>query len=636
MGTFVDKYKSRGRYINTRLVYEQFDRTAYYAEEAFDMTQNYIKALQHLLDDLRIPSTDPINVKPPNIPELDYGNRPGIGNLELSPNWPQIPLAPTLEDLPDMSDVQIPIMTFRPPDYNMPETPVLETVTPPGDLPQINMPNVPSAPNISLPDPPAIDEIPMPSPPDIRIPLFDSELPAPIIDIPGDFNWQETPYYSEVWCNLLNNVLDGLKNGGTGLDPEVEQEIWDRAKRRQSIEDDATMRKIRDTYSARGYDMPPGALGGAEIEAYRNADLNKQNLNSDIAVKQAELAQANTNFILDKGVQLEQILRGFHDSQANRSFEAAKMIFQSGIEIMNARIAKSNLELEKYKADAAVYESRVKAALTAVEVYKAQVEAAKVSSDVQKNLVQIYGMQIEAVNTYVKMYATQMEAVKVAAQIEQTKMEIYNLETKAYIARMEAEKIKFDIYSTQVEAEKAKATMYAEQVRAYIAEVEAAKAQLEAENIKLEAVLKQNTMKIEKYRGELTGYTAEIDAIGKELSATVDVFRAEIQAYSAETNADAAYYDTKIKEIDAKIMEARFNLEKATAEVKATTDGYVAIKSLEEKGTEGIMNVGAQLSASAMNAVNASASTSFSQGEDYSWRQSLSNSLSESHAYKEE
>jgi chromosome segregation ATPase len=396
------------------------------------------------------------------------------------------------------------------------------------------------------------------------------------------------------------------------------------------------MRNIREGFSARGYDLPPGALAGAEIEAYRNAGINKENLNADIAIKQAELAQANTQFITDKGVQLEQILRGFHESQAGRSFEAAKMVFQSGIELMNAHIAKINLDLERYKAEAVVYESRVKAALTAVEIFKAQVESAKVASDVQKNMVDIYEKQIAAIDTYVKMYATQMEAVKIAAQIEQTKMEIYNLETKAYIARMDAEKIKFDVYATQVDAEKAKATMYAEQVRAYIAEVEGAKAQLEAENIKLEAVLKENAMLIDKYKGELAGYTAEIDAVGKELSATVDSFRAEVQAYSAETNADAMYYQTKIKEIDSKIMEARFHLEKAVAEVKATTDGYIAIKSLEEKGTEGIMNVGAQLAASAMNAVNASASTSYNQGEDYSWRQSLNNSLSESHSYKEE
>ena len=623
MGTFVDKYKSPGRYVDTSLVYEQFDRTANYAAESFKMTQDYMKNLQDLLDELEVPSTDPIDVQPPDIPELDYGNRPDIGNLELSPNWPQVPFAPTLDDLPDISDVQIPVMTFRPPDYNMPETPDLDTVTPPGDLPQINMPEVPTAPNISLPDPPALNEIILPSPPDIRIPIFDSELPPVIIEVPGEFNWQETPYNSDIWCDLLDNVLHGLQYGGTGLDPEVEQEIWDRAKRRQSIEDDATMRKIRDTYSARGYDMPPGALAGAEIEAYRNADLNKQNLNSDIAVKQAELAQANTNFILDKGVQLEQILRGFHETQANRSFEAAKMIFQSGIEIMNARIAKSNLELEKYKADAAVYESRVRAALTAVEVYKAQVEAARVSSDIQKNLVDIYEKQIAAMDTYVRMYSAQMDAVKVAAQIEQIKMEIFNLETKAYIARMEGEKIKFDVYATQVDAEKAKAAMYA-------------KTQLEAENMKLEAVLKQNTMDIEKYRGELAGYTAEIDAIKSQISAEVDLYRADISAYTAELGAQEIEYSAKMKYIEAKIQEARFNLEKAVAEVKAATEGYVAIKQLQEKGTEGVMGTSAQLCASAMNAVHASASISDSNSRGWSQSTSHGESISESHSFQEE
>ena len=201
MGTFVDKYYTPGRHVNTTLIYEQFDRTAYYAQESFEMTQDYMKELQHLLDELKVPSTDPINIPSPDIPELDYGNRPGMGELDLSPNWPVAPLAPVLADVPDISDVQIPVMTFRPPEYNMPEVPSFDTVEPPGDLPQINMPEVPTAPSITLPDAPVLENIELPSPPDIRIPIFDSELPTESIDLPGNFNWKEELYISEIRCH---------------------------------------------------------------------------------------------------------------------------------------------------------------------------------------------------------------------------------------------------------------------------------------------------------------------------------------------------------------------------------------------------------------------------------------------------
>jgi len=617
-----------------RYIRDQFDKSMEYADISFDNTQEYIKILAQFLKELEVPVTGDIDVELPDIPRFDYDERPDMNDLELNPDWPSAPDAPVLDEVPDISDVEIPTMSFSPPDYNMPESPVLNEPQPPGDVPQINMPDVPQAPSVSLPDPPTLEEIAIPSPPSITIPEFEATIPNIELEPPGEFNWQENPYNSDVWCSLLDNVLHGLQNGGTGLDPEVEQEIWERAIRRQNIEDDATMRKIRDTYSARGYDMPPGALAGAEIEAYRNADLNKQNINSDIAIKQAELAQANTQFIIDKGVQLEQILRGFHDSQANRSFEAAKMVFQAGVELLNSRVAIANMHIEKYKSEAMVYESRVKAALTTVEIYKAQVEGARVSAQVQQIMVDAYGKQIEAVNTYVKMYATQMEAAKIASDIERNKLEIYNLETQAYIAKMNAEKVKFDVFSTQVEAEKAKAQMYSEQVRAFVAEVEAAKSKLEAENIKLEAVLKSNGMLIDKYRGELAGYTAEIDAIGKELTAQVDGFRAEVAAYSAETDMQTAIYNVKIKEIDANIEAARFNLQKAIAEIDASTKGYVAVKELQSKGTEGIMNVSAQLAASALTAVNTSASIQDSSNKSQSKRYSHSMSLGETHPYE--
>ena len=94
-------------------------------------------------------------------------------------------------------------------------------------------------------------------------------------------------------------------------------------------------------------------------------------------------------------------------------------------------------------------------------------------------------------------------------------------------------------------------------------------------------------------------------------------------------------FQAKVQEIQARIEAARLNMQVAVAEVEATTRGYVAIKELQVEGTKGIMNVGAQLTASALNAVNASASFGFSgnMGAGESW--SHGESISESHSYDE-
>lgn len=638
MGTYVDKIPSIsfGGTGAADVVKNHFDTTTAYASTTFGLTQYYIGELESLLQGLEVPDTGDLDVTEPYVPELNYGARPSLSDLQLPEDWPELlAVAPVLDTIPDLPPVDIPVMRFSPPIWNTPDKPVLDQITPPGDIPVLTMPGVPTAPSIVLPPVPVLDDILIPPAPIITLPLFDAELlEGETLDPPAGFSWQESPYNSDVWNDLLSNVLDGLRNGGTGLAVEVEEEIWARGLRRQDIDDEKLIRQIRETYA--GYAMPPGALGGAEAEAYGEMSRNRQNLNSEITIKQAELAQANTHFITDKGVNLEEILRAFHDAQANRSIEAAKALVQSAVDVFNALISKRNLSLEEYKAKAVVYQQRVEAALAEIEIFKAMIEGAKVTADVQKNLVDIYEKQISAVEILVKMYATTMESVKIAGDIENLKLEAFKNETMAYVARLDGEKTKYDIYSAEMGGEETKAKIFSEQVKSFSAEVDGAKAVVDLNVATQNAAISKNGMELEQYKSQLFAYTAEVDATAKKIGAIVEGFRSETLAYSAETDATSAMYSAKVKEIDARIQQSGFLLQKAIAEIDAATKGYIAIKGLEIGGTEGIMNVSAQLASSSMTAVHASASIGQSYGESYGKSVNHSNSLGETHGYKHE
>jgi len=619
-----------------QIVNDHFDNTTAYADSAFSLAQNYALELSSLIKDLVVPDTSGLDVASPYVPEIDYSSRPTLGSVTIPDEWPDAPPSqPVLAIPPTLPEINMPVMSFSPPAWDSPDKPTKDNITTPGDVPVLLQPDVPVAPSIVLPDAPNLQDIILPSPPSITLPEFSGTLPDDVLTPPAEFNWEESPYNSDVWYPLLDNVLDGLQNGGTGLAPEVEAEIWSRAKNRTAIENDKALQNVRDTYGAKGYDLPPGALASAETEIHKTIVRSDTDLSSDIAVKQAELAKEHTQFITEKGINLEGILRDFHNTQANRTLDAARELANGGIAVFNAKVAAFSVRIERYKAEAIAYDSRVKAALTEIEIFKGMVESAKVSSDIQKNLVDIYEAQISALDTRVKMYATQMESVKIAAEIEQTKLETFKLETEAYIARMQGEKIKFDLYGTEVEAEKVKAQTYAEQVRSFVAEVEAKRTESDLNIAKLDTVLKSNQLLIEGYRGELSGYVAEVDAASKKVSAVVSGFTAEVSGYSAETGAIEAMYNAKVKEIEASISSSGFELQKAVATINATTQGYVSINSLREKGTEGIMSVEAQLAAAAMNAVNTSASLGTSYDESFSKRLSHSMQLGESHTYQE-
>ncbi len=88
--------------------------------------------------------------------------------------------------------------------------------------------------------------------------------------------------------------------------------------------------------------------------------------------------------------------------------------------------------------------------------------------------------------------------------------------------------------------------------------------------------------------------------------------------YEAETSRDEAYYKSKAEEIRSKVQEAGFRLQHAIAKIESSIKAYQAVKQLEMAGTEGVMNVGAQLAAAAVQGINTSASLSYNAGDSYS------------------
>jgi len=618
------------------IITEHMDQAEYYAAQSFTITQDYITSLSDLLDDLEIPDTSAISVTTPDIPEMDFGIRPSLGDVTLPGDWPvDTTTPPSWLTLPTFTPVTIPVLSVSPPSWVNPDVPVAATIEPPGDAPALDPITTPTAPSVTLPTAPSFDTVAIPSSPSITLPVFSATLPSATIDEPAPFTWGEPVYVSGIWGDLFAKVLEGIQNGGTGLDATVEDEIYQRLLDRQLDENDRLYIEATDYFAARGFTIPPGALTGKLTEIQNQISRNNSAASREITINQAELAQKNTQFILDKGVELEGILRNFFVDGTNRLFEANKITAENAISIYNASVAKYNIEVQVYETESRVYEARIKAALTEIEIFKGQIEAAKVTADVQKVLVDVYRAQLNAVESQMNLYVAEMEGAKIASDIELAKLEQFRLTTQAYIARLDGEKAKFSLYEIQIKGEEAKARTYGEQVRAYATEVAAAEAQTDAQLKEMQVYLEQNKQEVLRYQSELDAYKTALQAKLSETEAVVSGFQAETSAYNAETQAMASMFSAKIQELNLRIEEARFNMQKAIADVEAVTAGYTAVKKLQSDGTTGIMNVGAQLTASALNAINTSASYGYNSSESLSEGWSHGESISESHPYKE-
>jgi hypothetical protein len=617
------------------LVEGRFDKTAELAGIALENALAFKDKLDTLITDLDKHKVVPIKV---DVPDIDYPNVKPIKTLGDSgiPStvWPSnTARVPFLRDLPTPTEVNTDLPPLVGPEYADIQQPIIGDVERP-TTPLINRVPTPEEPSYTLPIEPVITDLVVPTPPLLVIPEFEAtlEIIEENLCLPTGFNWESSPYNSEIWETFLQKVLKGLNEGGTGLAPEVEQAIYNRAIYRQQIENDRAVHNAENYFAAKGFTLPPGAVASRvqeiSIEILRaNTDLNEK-----IAIGQAELAQKNEHFYVEMARQAEVILREFFSTQENRMLEAAKTTVLMSIEVFKAYISKQSLQIEVYRSHLLAYTESIKATLARVDIYKAEIEAVIAASNLQRTRVELYSAQVGALEVLGKFYNTRLQSVELAQKVENTKIDIFKIEIEAYSAQLAAEKNKVDIFSALNEAERTKAVTFGEKVKARISELEAKKIQFELQVQQLNAVVQSNSAELERYNSELSAYSIQVDSKAKEVGAYVEAYKAEISAYIAENSSYDSYYSAKIKEADLTIQEAKLNLDLQIANISAKNDSFLAIKKLQLGATEGVMNVSSQLTASALSAVNASASFGYSGNENLGHQFSYGAQISESHS----
>lgn len=613
-------------------------------DEALNNTYEYVESLKELLKSLGEFDPGSIEIEPLEIDPVAYGGPPRLDSegIDTEPPSPDKEYELDYEDVDtsplDEGKQEWPNKDFNTPQYDIPEKP--ETEVPPinevvgelGDLDQIKPPSSPTFEPLKEPE---LNEVVVPPPDDFidMPPPFEAELVPWNVDSPGEFTWhdQEHSYSSDIWSELLAKTLESIKNGGTGLDPQVEEDIYWQHLNRTQAENEKLFRDAENYWAARGFTMPPGMLSAQINEINNHITKNNLQASKDITISQAELAQKNTQFFIDKGVQLESMLRDFFIKQINTTLQAQRSVAENSIAIYNTKVEEFNYHLEEYKSKAAVYSERVKASEAKASMYKSVVEGVKAQSEAEQSKVQLYSVLMAARQTEADLYKTQMEGESLKAQLNSLKLEEFRSKVNLYTSMVDAEKTKVEIYEAQIRGEQAKADMHRSQIEAYRSEVEAESIKRQNEIQKIEAKISRNQIYLEKYKAELETRKMQLDAWKTSLSAKVDGYRTEATAFTAEANANEARSRTKIADIGARVEEARFNLERQVEEIRSATESFKAIKELQTSGYQGIMNVGAQLAASALNAINTSTSIGYSGSDSYSQDQSDSRTSSISH-----
>lgn len=537
-----------------------------------------------------------------------------------APNLPDVPDLPALPqvgftvpadmpgalDLASLPDVEVVGFDLQPPAMDFGAAPQVVIGQAPA-LPQMREVAIPDAPDVSLPEAPEFLSLTTHSFGGVNLHegWLDKldEVPELQLLEPAPFTFQRAPGYASQLLENLKAVIRARIQGGTGLDPAVEQAIWDRSRDRETQIALAREREVMRGAEALGFPLPSGVLAGQLADARREYHDKLSGLARDIAIKQAELEQANVKDAIAQGLALEGQLMDQALQLDRLSFDAAKTAADHSIAAHNAALDRYKALLDGYRAFALAYETVIKAEMNKVEVYKALLQAEQTKADINQSLVARYKAEIDGRMAAVEIYKARVQAAQTLVSLEQTRIQAGSEQIRAFVATVNAETSKVELFKARAQAEATKQDAYKSQVQAYSAYTSAQAERARVAIAQTQAKIAAKELEWSGWKARLSAEVAKMDAAAKQSAILVDGYRVSANAIEAKAASYMRRWEADIKQYEA---SSTISLQAA----KINTDAAIQTNNARLEAAKIGMATSAQRVASAWSMVSASASIS--------------------------
>ncbi len=581
------------------IVNDKYDRSIELANAATSAVERFQTALNN---SLYLPPT--VSVKwqtlaAPNLPPIpDIPPLPNI-NLVIPPNMPGALDA-------TMGNVQIDDFDVPEPALNFPAAPDMVVGRAP-TVPEVRDVAIPNAPVVALPDVPEFLALQTHTFGGINLheDWLDKldEIPELSIMQPVPFSYSPGAKYASQLLDNLKATLNARIQGGTGLAPAVEQAIWDRARDRETTLALAKEQEVLRGAEALGFALPSGVMAGQLADARREYHDKLSGLSRDIAIKQAEMEQANLQQATTLALQLESTLLDDCYKLEMLAFETAKTAADNAIAAHNAAIEHFKALLTGYQAYASAYDTVIKAELNKVEVFKALLSAEETKANINRALVERFKAEIDGAMAAVQIYQARVGAAKTLVELEGTRIQAGAEQVKAFVATINAKTAEADLYKAQVSAEGMKVEAFGAFTRAYASKVGAQAEKARVEIAKLGARVQAKGLEWDGWKARLSAASAEVEAAARKSSVIVDGYRIGATAAEAQAGAYIRRWEADIKQYEAG--------ENITLQVaKINNDAVLHTKDARMEAAKVGLTTSSQRLASAWSMVGASASIS--------------------------
>ena len=529
------------------IVNDKYQRSIGYANAALTAVNSFQQALnlsiyQPPTFDLKWQTVAPPTLMPiPNVPTIAPAsfNMPGGMPSALSEELGAV-------DIDDFTVIP-PVLDFgQAPDISIGQVPSLPAIR---DVP------IPDAPDVVLPDAPQFLALQTHTfgGIDLREGWLDKldELPELSVLEPAPFQYRPGVRYASELMGNLKAVLNARIQGGTGILPAVEQQIWDRARDRETQVALAREQEVLRGAEALGFPLPSGVMTAQLADARREYHDKLSGLSRDIAIKQADMEQANLKETIQQALTLEGTLLDDTYKLEMIAFEAAKTAADNGIAAHNAALEHFKALLDGYRAYAAAYDTVVKAELNKVEAFKAMLQAEQIKADVNQSLVARYKAEIDGRMAAVEIYKARVGAAQTLVELERTRIQVGGEQVRAFVATVNAETAKAEMYKTRIGGESAKVEAFRALTQAYSAKVGAQGERARAEVSKFQAKVSAKQLEWDGWKAKMGGETAKMETAAKQAGITMDGYRAAAAASEAQSTANMRLWESNIRQYES-------------------------------------------------------------------------------------
>lgn len=588
-----------------QLVRDQIGEMSDRADSAIGAANTTIAALSHIAPipegafpaapTLEDPSIVNDSVDPPDVKDfgsVDAFNLPGIETVNTSGET--VDVIPLFE--PSISSITLPP---APGPIDLSDKPV---------RPTLNAITIPGAPILNQPDLGDLLPITVPTFTFPELPTFDGTAPTVDFTAPSTLLiWAEPEYVSTSLTEIQARVASMLA-GGTGLPAAVEAALFDRARGREDMLGLKARQEAFDSFSGRGFSMPPGMLAAQVNAVIEDNQLKASAINRDILTQAATWEIENLRFAVQQGIALEGTLIAMFQQMAQRTFEVARYRVESEVALFNARVGLFNAQQNGYQIAASVYKTRLEGALAELEVFKAEIQAQQAIGQLNEQTVKVFQAKLEAVRNQVEIYKATMDGVRAQSDVNRNEIEAYKADVSAYAEGIQAQKVIFDAYDSQIKGELGKTQIIEAESRAFAATVQAYDSR---SNIKV----KNLQVQIEAMQAGTSRFSARAEAERSRVASQLGIVQARAQAYGADVSRYSAELNAQTagREASGRLLQARLANNLAYYEIMAKEYDARMLRLIEQskiqsEGTKAAGQMASQLAAGAMAAMHVSAS----------------------------